>query len=91
MNMNMVVFTTKNVIKDGHPIVRVYNDEDGSWQFFDAVSTNSNENVMLVSMAEILETDNSLREILDMKSSHFASRADKSEKWIIDEFTETEE
>lgn len=91
IDMNMAVFTTKNVMLKGLPIVRVYHGDDGYWQFFDAVSTNSNENVMLVAMGEVLKTDESLKEILGMDYSHMAYRSDKKQSWTIEEYTEEEE
>lgn len=91
IDMNMVVFTTKNVMKNGLPVVRVYHGNDGYWQFFDAVSTNAGENVMLVSMEQVLKTDDTLKKILNMDPSHFASRTDKNQSWTIEEYTEEEE
>lgn len=91
IDMKMVVFTTKNVMKNGLPVVRVYHGSDGYWQFFDAVSRNAGENVMLVSMEQVLKTDSTLKELLNMDASHFASRTDKNQNWTIEEYTEEEE
>ncbi len=91
IDMNMVVFTTKNVMKNGLPVVRVYHGSDGYWQFFDAVSTNAGENVMLVSMEQVLKTDDTLKSILNMDPSHFALRTDKNQSWTIEEYPEEEE
>ncbi len=72
-------------------IVRVYHDHDGSWQFFDAVSTNSNENIMLVSLQEILDTDSSINELLNMENGYFAEREEKNKKWNLNPLVEESE
>ncbi len=91
IDMNMAVFTTKNVMKNGLTIVRVSHGDDGYWQFFDAVSTNSNENIMLVSMGSVLNMDESLQAILNMEPSHRASRESKNQDWIVEKYIEEEE
>ena len=82
LDMNLAVFTTKNVMKNGHTIVRVYYD-DGDWQFFDALSTNSPDNAMIVALKEVLQIDPSINSILNLKPGHKAIRTDKDDKWLI--------
>jgi len=86
--MNQVVFTTKNVMNNKMTIVRVTHDHDGSWQFFDAISTNSFENAMLVSLQNVLNTDSSISEVLHIDEGHFAEREEKSKPWTIHTFEE---
>lgn len=78
-------------MKNKVTIVRVYHDHDSSWQFFDAVSTNSNENVMLVSLQEILNTDSSINEVLHIDYGHYAEREGKNKQWTIYQFEEEKE
>ncbi|MHB8260377.1 MAG: hypothetical protein ACYDCN_12605 [Bacteroidia bacterium] len=91
LDMHLAVFTTKNVARKGLPIVRVYLDDDGNWQFFDAISTNAGENAMIVSLGEILKIDNSIYEISELKSCHRATRTAKNQKWIITEHLSSED
>ncbi|AMS25720.1 hypothetical protein AEM51_00545 [Bacteroidetes bacterium UKL13-3] len=86
IDLDQAVFTTKNVMKNKMTIVRTYHDHDGSWQFFDAVSTNSNENIMLVSLQEILDTDPSINEIINMEVGYFAEREEQHKQWSINPF-----
>ena len=72
-------------------IVRVTHDHYGSWQFFDAVSTNSFENAMLVSLENILNTDSSIREVLHIDEGHRAEREEKNKPWTISSFEEENE
>lgn len=88
---NTAVFTTKNIINKKMLITRVYHNADGSWQFFDDVSTNSNENVMLVAFGQIIQRDSSLIKLLDMPFSHFAHRKAADEDWKIDAYKQTDE
>jgi hypothetical protein len=81
--LSTAVFTTKNIIKENLLITRVYHDYDSSWQFFDDKSTNSNENIMVVGLGQILSRDKTIQEILDIPVGYFASRKNKNDKWVI--------
>ena len=81
--LNTSVFTTKNVMKKNFLITRAYHDDDNSWQFFDDVSTNSNENVMVVGLGEILEHDTTIAEILKTPTGHYATRKSIADKWTV--------
>ena len=91
IDMNQAVFTTKNVMNNKMPIVRVTHDHDGSWQFFDAVSTNSFENAMLVSLKNIIDTDSSIIEVINIGEGHRAEREEKNKPWTISSFEEENE
>lgn len=80
--LNTAVFTTKNVIRNGYLITRVYHDNDNSWQFFDDISTNSNENIMIVGLGEILKYDATVAGILDTPIGYYATRRSKEDKWV---------
>ncbi|MFI5141924.1 MAG: hypothetical protein ACHQII_06170 [Bacteroidia bacterium] len=91
IDLNVAVFTTQNVVHQKFPIVRVYLDDEGNWQFFDAVSTNAGENAMLVSLNSILNIDPSIEEILNMQPNHCATIQDKGKGWTITPYTSDEE
>lgn len=88
---NTAVLTTKNVINNKMLITRVYHNTDGSWQFFDDVSTNANENIMVVGFGQIVQRDSSIIKLLDLPPSYLAHRKTANENWKIDLFKETEE
>lgn len=88
---NTAVFTTKNIINKKMIITKVYHDADGSWQFFDDLSTNSNENVMLVAFGQIVQRDSSIIKLLDMPFSHLAHRKSANEEWKIDAYKQTDD
>ena len=89
--LNTAVFTTKNVINENALITRIYHGSDNALQFFDDNSTNSNANIMLVSLGEIIDKDNSVTEAVNMASGNFASRKAKKDKWSIEPYVEVEE
>lgn len=72
-------------------ITRVYHDADGSWQFFDDSSTNSNENVMLAAFGQMVQKDSSIITLTGMPFSHLAHRKSAKEEWIIEAYMETDE
>jgi hypothetical protein len=59
------VFTTKQVIEDGYPILLVTHDEDGDWQFR-CGTTNGSEDARLVCLQEIVESHPSVAELVDL-------------------------
>lgn len=91
IDLNQAVFTTKNVMNNKMTIVRVTHDHDGFWQFFDAASTNSFENAMLVSLKNILDTDSSISEVIYIAEGHRAEREEKNKPWTISSFEEENE
>lgn len=87
-SLNTAVFTTKKVMIENVPITCVYHSMDNSLQFFDEYSTNSNKNIMIVSLQEILKKDPSVSAAINMPVGFRAIRKNIQDKWIIEEFEE---
>ena len=63
---NTACFTTGHVL-NGSPILRVYHDYDGDWQFHGAPSQSANdEDAKLVCLSEVVGSDASLAELYDL-------------------------
>ncbi len=90
-HLNTAVFTTKNVMNNHYLITRVYHHNDGSWQLFDDISTNSNANIMIVGLKEIIEEDNSIKNILNLPEGKMASRINKNDTWKVQDNKEEKE
>jgi len=78
---NLGVYTTKEVLS-GSPILYVYHDEDGSWQFH----SQENHKILkakLVCLEELIKLDSSLNEIHYINYGQSASRINKDAKWEI--------
>jgi hypothetical protein len=82
-NTNVAVFTTKHILNDNSPILYIYHDEDGAWQFFGNEDATE-ENARLVCLADMIEIDNSILEIAYMPMGYYAYRADKKSEWKIE-------
>jgi hypothetical protein len=73
------VFTTYHVL-EGEPVMRVYHDPDGDWQFIPLLDV-SEEDGCLVGLDHLLEADPSLLELLDMPTGWYAFRDSVEQAW----------
>jgi len=79
---NTTCFTTEHVL-NGSPILRVYHDYDGDWQFHGDSSQSCDDNdAKLVCLSEIVGRDASLEELHDLPYGWRAERALESSQWI---------
>jgi len=88
LSLNLACFTTKNVVSKKFPITRVYHFSDGNWQFSDDESSNSNENIMIVSLGQVLKIDKTIENLLSMSASHCAKHDKKTNTWTMSKFEE---
>lgn len=88
---NTAVFTTKKIMLENEVITRVYHHDDNSFSFTDNYSSNSNANIMVVGLGEILKKDSSIKAILNIPSGYSATRTHIKDKWVVGEFTEESE
>lgn len=79
-DLNTAVFTTTFVVKQGAAILYVAHDTDGDWQFFSADGAVVEE-VMLVSINELLAIDATLQEVLDLPLGFVAHRSAMGDSW----------
>src|SRR5262249_27846256 len=77
---NRAAFTTKPVLRDGHPILLVTHDQDGDWQFL-CGTTNRPRDGQLVSLGCIFERDHTLAEVADLPEGWRAYRRAKGATW----------
>jgi hypothetical protein len=77
------VFTTRFVVRDKSPILFVYHDADGSWQFHGNETNVDDKDMMLVGLGEVIEIDNTILEIADLPLGFEAMRSRKGDEWKI--------
>ena len=78
---NCACIVTKDVFK-GAPIMRVYHDFEGDWQFHGSeASSDDPDAAKLVSLSSMVSQDNSLLTLHDLPYGWMASRSGPSEKW----------
>lgn len=61
-NPDTAVFTCSHVLEENMPILYVSHDEDGFWQFLCGMN-HTESDARIVSIYEIYQTDNSVKEI----------------------------
>ncbi|SEW25262.1 hypothetical protein SAMN05421841_1843 [Chryseobacterium wanjuense] len=73
---NLAVITTKFVLEDNSPIVSVFKDEEGDWQFFGKEKGILEEDARVIKLEEILRIDKSIGDILAIKNRSHVWRED---------------
>jgi hypothetical protein len=78
---NVTTITTRQVMRDGDPILLVSHDaDDGSWQFLTG-NASSTEDVMIVSLDEIVKHDPSVSDLADLPLGWVAKRDAIGSPW----------
>ena len=74
-------FTTKLVL-DGAPILRVYHDYDGDWQFHGVANQPpTTQLAKLVSLESMIDLDSTLKELHDLPYGWLAERDGVGDEW----------
>lgn len=88
---NCAAVTNKNIAFDGAPILQVFHDaEDHGWQFLGLGEQNSDD-IALVSMAEIVTLDPSVKEVAHIEPGWFAWRETNTDALNIEKYEENSE
>jgi hypothetical protein len=81
MDKNLSVFTTGKIVVALEPITTIVHDSDGEWQFLgDSEVTMSD--LLIVSLAQILDIDPTISTVLDMEPGHEANKAPNG-NWVF--------
>jgi len=78
---NLGVFTTQEIL-EGAPILYVYHDDDGDWQFHHKSAPDQNK-AILVSLQSLVQRDPSLNQIYYLNYGEQALRASLDDDWQI--------
>ena len=84
-DLNTAVFTTKYILDGASPILFVFHDEDGYWQFSAHVIDLPDEDYRIVALEEIINLDKTVLEVADLPYNMKASRSDRMSPWIIED------
>jgi|SRR5919197_5665763 hypothetical protein len=85
---NVAVFTTTHVVRAGQPILYVSHDAaDGAWQFHSA-DAFSEDDAMVVALAEIVELDPSIIGLAQLPLGWRATRTSRASAWKLAAETE---
>jgi len=79
---NTAVFTTRQVVDDGAPILRVSHDaDDDSWQFH-AAGTPRLADARILALREVIDLDPSVAALADLPPGWVAVRASPHTPWV---------
>jgi hypothetical protein len=87
--VNSASFTTSHVL-DGKPILEVYHDHDGEWQFM-CGTTVASADAKLVCLGCMIGRDPSLLQLADMPAGWFAYRDAPDQAWSREAYEDDEE
>ena len=83
INYDQYVITTKHVINNNSPIIRVIHEKDGAWQFLGKEENLSESDAFILSLEEILCLDNTLQDVLSLPLGKQAYRTSPKDNWIV--------
>ena len=79
---NVAVFTTRQVLRLGQPILYVtHDDDDGAWQFHTGAGEASADDAMIVALREMAEHDPTILQLADLPCGWFAERDSTGSPW----------
>ena len=78
---NVAVFSTRAVVIERKPIITVFHDDDdGSWQFHHEKEPVE-KNAMVVGLSEIIDIDETIKELADLPMGWLAWREAIGTPW----------
>ena len=77
---NLATITTNQVMYEKLPILYVYHEIEGDWQFL-CGTTNKSEDMMLVSLKNVVEIDNSINELHNLGIGEYSWRESLNDIW----------
>lgn len=84
---NVAAFTVRSVWDDKRPIVYVYHDDDGAWQFHPGRKVHENE-ACVVALEEIVALDSSVALVADLPLGWCAWRTSPQAPWHREQVTD---
>lgn len=87
--VNAASFTTKYVVEGSRPILEVYHDHEGEWQFL-CGTTNASADAKLVCLGCIIERDPSIFPLADMPPGWVAYRASTDQPWSRETYEDSD-
>ena len=80
---NQYVITTKYVINNNSPFIRVIHEKDGDWQFLGKEENLSESDAIVLSLEEIICLDKTLQNVLSLPLGKQAYRTSPKDNWIV--------
>ena len=80
---NMAVITSRYVLFDKAPILCVFHNKDGIWEFYGKEELTRDDDYRVISIEELINLDLTILELSLMPPYCFAKRNAKNEPWEI--------
>jgi len=87
--INTAVFTTRQVLEGLCPILEVYHEHDGDWQFL-CGTTQDEKDLKLVCLGCMAESDPALVGLADLPRGWSAIRPATNAEWVREPYEKTE-
>ena len=79
-SMNATAYSTKNIVKNGYPVLTIAHDNEGDWQFL-CGETGNPQDISIGCFGCIFELHPWIAEFSDLPLGWIAWRDDESEPW----------
>lgn len=76
---NLGIYTSRQWLEEGKPILMVLHDEEGDWQFL--TGEEEDEDIRIVALASIVKSDLSLNAVFDLEYNECAERESVDALW----------
>lgn len=80
-DLNVAVFTTRYVLREGESILNVFHHEDGAWEFTCGTECEDDKDYLIVSLEEIINIDPSVLQVADLPLGESAYRSSREMPW----------
>ncbi len=87
--INAASFTTKYVLDGSLPILEVYHDHDGEWQFM-CGTTNASADAKLVCLGCMIDRDPTLVQLADLPEGWLAHRVSPTQPWARESYEDSD-
>jgi hypothetical protein len=84
------VFTSGRVLHDGLPVLLVFHDRDGDWQFLSSLEEDEAE-ALHIHVSHLLDADGTLGEVADLPLEWKAWRSSVRGEWIREPIPDDQE
>ncbi|MBQ0933672.1 hypothetical protein [Ideonella alba] len=87
--INAASFTTKYVLDGSLPILEVYHDHDGDWQFM-CGTTNASADAKVVCLGCMIDCDPTLVQLADLPEGWLAHRESPAQPWARESYEDSD-
>jgi hypothetical protein len=81
-DLDKAVFTLKSIVNRQSEILYIVHDQEDEWQFLSG-GVASLEDMMIVSLRQIIEIDDTIQQILHLAKGKKANRTNRGSEWVI--------